>query len=131
MERLTERTKLGSLIQKSTVSARNMIDKLGAYEDAEEQGLLLRLPVAIGSDVYFIPSKANYGLNILHNHEEFNKVYHQKIARLHFTESGWYAEGNLNLEYGVVDRLFADKLYKGTWFLTKEEAEQALKQMGE
>lgn len=103
-----------------------MMHKLADYEDAEEQGLILRLPVAIGSDVYYIPSKANYGLNILYNHEEFNKVYHQKIARLHFTESGWYAEGNLNLEYGVVDRLFVDKLYKETWFLTKEEAEQAL-----
>lgn len=109
----------------------NVLEEYKEYKRFEEQGLLLRLPVAIGSDVYFIPSKANYGLNILHNHEEFNKVYHQKIARLHFTESGWYAEGNLNLEYGVVDRLFVDKLYKGTWFLTKEEAEQALKQMGE
>ena len=106
-------------------------ERLKAYEDAEEQGLLLRLPVAIGSDVYYIPSKAHYGLNVLHNREEFNRVYHQKISRLHFTESGWYAEGNLNLEYGVVDRLFVDKLYKETWFLSQEEAEQALKQMGE
>lgn len=105
--------------------------KLADYEDAEEQGLLLRLPIAIGSDVYFIPSKVNYDLNVLHHHEECNRVYHQKIARIHFIENGWYVEGNLNLEYGVVDRIFVDKLYKETWFLTKEEAEQALKQMGE
>lgn len=104
-------------------------EQLKVYEDAEEQGLLVKLPCAIGSDIYYIPSKANYGLNILHHHEEFNRVYHQKIARLHFTENGWYVEGNLNLEYGVVDRIFVDKLYKETWFLTKEEAEQALKQI--
>lgn len=33
MERLTEYTKLGSLIQKGNISTRQMIDKLGAYED--------------------------------------------------------------------------------------------------
>lgn len=33
MERLTEYTKLGSLIQKGNTSTRQMIDKLGAYED--------------------------------------------------------------------------------------------------
>lgn len=106
-----------------------MAQKLKFYEDAEEKGLLLRLPVAIGSDVYFIPTKANYGLNVLHHHEEFNRVYHQKIARIHFTENGWYAEGNLNLEYGVVDKIFVDKLYEETWFLDKEEAERKLAEM--
>ena len=104
-------------------------DKLAEYEDLEEQGLLLKLPVAIGSDVYFIPSKANFGLNVLHHHEEFNRVYHQKIARIHFTENRWYAEGNLNLEYGLVDRVFVDKLYKETWFLTEQEAQSALEKM--
>ena len=102
---------------------------IAEYERMEEQGLLVKLPCAIGSDIYFIPSNAQFGLNILHNHEEFNRVYHQKIARLHFVESGWYVEGNINLEYGVVDRLFIDKSYKETWFLTQEEAEQELEKM--
>ena len=105
------------------------LDKLKEYQRLEEQGLLLKSEVAIGSDVYFIPSKANFGLNVLHHHEEFNRVYHQKIARIHFTESGWYAEGNLNLEYGLVDRVFVDKLYKVTWFLTEQEAQSALEKM--
>lgn len=108
---------------------REEMKKLKAYKDAEEQGLLLRLPVAIGSDVFFIPSKANFGLNVLHHLEELNIVYHQKIARLHVTENGWYAEGNLNFEFGVADRLFTDKLYRETWFLTKEEAEHALEKL--
>ena len=106
-----------------------LAEKLKVYEDAEEQGLIVKLPCAIGSDVYFIPSKAHYDLNVLHKHEEFNRVYHQKIARLHFTENGWYAEGNLNLEHGLVDRIFVDKLYKETWFLSQEEAKQALAEM--
>lgn len=97
---------------------------------SEEQGLLLRLPVAIGSDVYFIPSKVNYELNVLRKHEENNRVYHQQVANIVFNERGWYSECNLDLAYGT-DHILVDKLYKETWFLTKEEADQALKQMGE
>ena len=36
MKRLTERTQLGSLIQKDNVSTRMMLDKLGEIEDLEE-----------------------------------------------------------------------------------------------
>lgn len=61
-------------------------EKLKDYEDAEEQGLHLRLPCGIGSDVYIIPSKVNYELNILSLHPENNKVYHQKVALITFTE---------------------------------------------
>lgn len=117
------------MLAESSPKYEEIYRKLAEYEDAEEQGLLVKLPCAIGSDIYFIPSKAHFGLNILHKHEEFNRVYHQKIARLHFVESGWYVEGNLNLEYGVVDRIFVDKSYKETWFLSQEEAEQELEKM--
>ncbi len=40
-------------------------NRLADYEDAEEQGLLLRLPCGIGADVYSIPSKTNFILNLL------------------------------------------------------------------
>ena len=42
--------------------ARLAIAKLAEYEDLEEQGKLLKLPVAVGDTVYVIPSKANYKL---------------------------------------------------------------------
>ena len=38
----------------SVKAAQDVIDKLGAYEDAEEQGLLCRLPCKVGTDVYYI-----------------------------------------------------------------------------
>ena len=104
-------------------------DKLADYEDAEEQGLVFRLPVAIGSDVYFIPSKVNYDLNVLSEHEENNRVYHQQVTRIVFTVRGWYLELDKNFEYGV-GHILVDKFYKETWFLEKGEAEQALKKMG-
>lgn len=54
MDRLTERTQLGSLIQKRNVSTRQIIDKLGQFEDAEEQGRLLSLPIDEDTPVYSI-----------------------------------------------------------------------------
>ena len=103
---------------------------LKAYEDAEEQGLMKILPVSIGSDVYFIPSKTNYKLNVLNGYEQNNRIYHQNVANIVFNKRGWYLELDKNLEHGI-DHILVDEFYKETWFTTKEEAEQALKQMGE
>lgn len=36
---------------------KKMIRKLAAYEDLEEQGLLVRLPVPLGSKVYWISTR--------------------------------------------------------------------------
>lgn len=103
-------------------------EKLKRYEDAEEQGLLLSLPCGIGSDVYIIPSKINCELNILSLHPENNKVYHQKVALITFTEKGWYMECDKDREYAT-DRILSEKMYKETWFLSQEEAEAKLKEM--
>lgn len=104
------------------------LKKLQEYEDLEEQGLLLRLPCGIGADVYFIPSKTNFKLNILNDKPQFNRVYHQNVARITFIRNGWYMECDKDLEYAT-DHILVDKLYKETWFLTQAEAEQRLKEM--
>lgn len=98
------------------------------YKVAEEQDLMFRLPCGIGDDVYFIPSKTNYKLNILQGHPEINRVYHQNVERITYTPTGWYLECDKDLEYAT-DNILVDKLYKETWFLTQEEAEQKLKEM--
>ena len=102
--------------------------KLAAYEDADEQGLLFRLPCVIGSDVYMIPSKINYKLNILSLHPENNKVYHQKVDLITFSENGWYIKCDKDREYAI-ERILSEKMYKETWFLSQEEAEAKLKEM--
>ena len=99
--------------------------KLKVYEDAEEQGLLLRLPCKIGDDVYTIPSKVNYDLNVLSKHEENNRVYHQKAYSVTLEDGHWYIECDKDYEYGT-GRILLDSFYKVTWFLSKEEAEKAL-----
>ena len=102
--------------------------KLKDYEDAEEHGLILRLPCGIGSDVYMIPSKINYKLNILSLHPENNKVYHQKVDLITFTENGWYIKCDKDREYAI-ERILSEKMYKETWFLSQAEAEAKLKEM--
>lgn len=103
-----------------------LVTELMEYRNLEEQGLLPQLPCSIGSDVYFIPSKVVFELNKLNGHEENNRVYHQKVSKIVFTERGWYLECDQDLEYGT-DHILVDKLYKETWFLSQAKAEEALK----
>ena len=105
-----------------------LLEALGKYEDAEEQGLLLRLPCGIGADVYFIPSETNFKLNILNDKPQFNRVYHQNVARITFIRNGWYMECDKDLQYAT-GNILVDKMYKETWFLSQAEAEQKLKEM--
>ena len=132
MERLTERIdnvpdgESGVWVkQHDYISA---AEKLADYEDAEEQGLLLRLLCGIFSDLYMIPIKINYKLNILSLHPENNRVYHQKVALITFTENGWYIKCDKDREYAI-ERILSEKMYKETWFLSQEEAEAKLEEM--
>lgn len=77
---------------------KEILEKLGEYEDAEEQGLLLRLPCKVGDTVY---SVVKDGLQII----------------------------ELKFSLELYARRMSD--FGKTVFLTKEEAERALKQMGE
>ena len=82
------------------------IDKLAAYEDAEEQRLLVRLPCKVGDRVYRI-----------HTHDHIEEQY---IMAINVSASGvWYWD-----ETGRETPV--EKIGK-TVFLSREEAEAALK----
>lgn len=101
------------------------LNKLGEYEKAEEQGLLVRLPCKVRDDVYIIPSPSVYGLNIVNGYERNNKVYHQHISSITFTDGHWYA--TTREEYGNYnEKVLNDIGFGMTWFLTREEAEKKL-----
>lgn len=58
MERLTEKVGEHFIARQERLNGKivgnqTCLDKLGELEDAEEQGLLLRLPVAVGTKVYY------------------------------------------------------------------------------
>lgn len=104
------------------------LEKLANYEDLEEQGLLVRLPVKIGDDIYKIPSKVNYDLNVLNGYKANNRVYHQKVYSIVFSQRGWFIQCDKDSIYAP-NVICLDVEYGKTWFLTREEAEKKLEVM--
>lgn len=125
MERLTYS---GTREANNAATIREIINKLCDYENAEEEGLLVSLPCKVGDDVYIIPSPTNLRLNILAGYEENNRVYHQHIGSITFTDGHWYATSRE--EYGIYsEKVLNDIAFGTTWFLTRKEAEKKLEEM--
>ena len=100
----------------SCYSTRKIIERLAEYEDLEEQGLLLRLPCKIGSILYEpIDNQINeyyiIGLrfDIKRSKFMYEVTYHVGLD--------WY---NTTCDFDYINDVV---------FLTKEEAEQKLKEM--
>lgn len=90
---------------------KEILEKLGQYEDAEEQGLLLRLPCKIGDRVYSVT-------------RDFISEY--TICSIEKYNEGFFF--NWRCEKGIYINIrgFTDYDIGKTVFLTREEAEQAL-----
>ena len=113
MERLTYRTTKGEAMGNSSVAdIGDILEKLAEYEDLDEQGLLLRLPVPIGTTVYKFEPLAK-------GPKRYIKT---TITRYEvFDDSIWFTFAN-GLGRNIED--FGEYV-----FLTQEEAEQKLKEM--
>lgn len=95
-----------------------LINKLAAYEDAEEQGWLLRLPCKVGDTVYAFLSTCNYFTECQINKIELKPTLYGNTC--YFLEPIGHR--------GCLYRCFEDDFGK-TVFLTKEEAEAKLKEI--
>lgn len=91
-------------------------EKLAEYEDAEERGLLLRLPCKIGDIVYALSFSRDEG-----------RLFECVVKTVNICSEENYAVAHCE-ELGLGVTLFFDRFGK-TVFLTKEEAEQALAEM--
>ncbi len=126
-KRLIDAYKLEDLVRNNSARYHHADDVIAAIAGQPTVDAVV-LPCKIGDDVYNIPSKVNFDLNVLANHKENNRVHHQRVAEIVFNQNGWYMRGSLDKEYGT-DRILVDRFYNETWFLTKEEAESALAKM--
>lgn len=96
------------------------IKKLADYEDAEEQGLLLRLPCKVGDAVYFF---LEYGEGFC--------ITKAEVKRIELLKS---VMGNIRYlvepvsRRGILFKYYDDEFGRRI-FLTQESAEQALKEM--
>ena len=119
MERLTVKRKDGrwALANSANMSQVEMMDKiplaknrLAAYEDAEEHGLLVWLPVKSGDTVYQLRDKKHaLGVGVHPRHISCVCVYGNDWIAIH--------QG---------DKPCTKKDLGKTWFLSREEAEAAL-----
>lgn len=94
----------------------DLLDKLGAYEDKQEQGLLIELPCKVGDKLYQIKKDELYELIFIGLvYDIFNKEWALEFAV------------QIGLEWHKITRT-KERIGK-TIFLTRPEAEEALARM--
>ena len=104
-----------------------LLEALGKYEDAEEQGLLLRLPCKVGDTVYCIYERYT---KCSENEQEFDEYSCQGCECLECdSHKEFYVQSQKTYSFDwIVSNL---KRFGKTVFLTKTEAEQKLKEIEE
>ena len=101
------------MLAESSPKYEEIYRKLADYEDAEKKGLLLRLPCKVGDTVYCF----GFGGEIIEG--VCKAIQIDEKYKMVFIEGKDFCFWKMFEKFGK------------TVFLTKEEAEQALKQMGE
>lgn len=114
--RLTKKSivkEIGYVVDNPTVErCVNVIDKLGEYEDAEENGLLVRLPCKVGDTVWIVDENSN----------EFDGIDECRVSQVIWNGTFFALIFDKDC-YG-----YSESYIGKTVFLTREEAEQALKE---
>lgn len=125
MERLTERYDVAPngesdvwVKQHDYISAAR---KLAEYEDLEEQGLLVRLPVLIGTKVYTIASMFDCVFDY-DNCKATQKRKYEEDIQCEYERKSYYVK---EIEFISIMK---DSIGKSI-FLTREEAEKKLEKM--
>ena len=107
---------------KAVVLTDDDVDRWNGYKNAEEQGLMLRLPCKVGDTIYV---NGVLGVGEAEEYKVIRVDYHSNLAT---NRSEFYIEALL-----VVDPRnsigFYDKEIGKTVFFTKAEAEQKLKEL--
>ena len=131
MERLTERSDNSDMVwfkdhengnmrlepcEMTARHSRMAIEKLAAYEDAEEQKLLLRLPCKVGDTVY----KVNKASKKISKHKVL-KIEIEKMEGTAFTTQIWFENHDFTFSHRFGEVIF----------FSRAEAEAKLKEMEE
>ena len=100
-----------------------LIERLGKYEDLEEQGRLIKLPCKVGDTVYV---NGVLGCGEAERYRVIRVDYHSTLGT---GRNEFYIEALLCADPDSVIT-FYDKQFGKTVFLTKSEAEVKLKELG-
>lgn len=111
-----------NLTEGLTDSMGTALNRLSAYEDAEEQGLLVRLPCKVGDKVYFINWTFDSEIcpaTVIKIEINLFTPEHPLWLRIEYTSKRLGTH-----EYHAT----SDSMLNKTVFLTREKAEKALKE---
>lgn len=97
------------------------IEKLATYEDLEEQGLLVRLPVATGTNVYVVGSFLDCIYDYEHC-EATQKWKCEEYVQCEYEKKKYYVK---EIKFTSIMKNSIGK----SIFLTREEAEEKLEEM--
>ena len=141
MERLTKRINLGNgrytidfsnercgeFLTDHKSGVRALFEKLAAYEDAEEQGLLIRLPCRVGSKCYAVHKTCSDD-----GYEKKGEYFPSASTCMYYCDAkecdAEYCICESGL-YSIQSVLMNEKYIGKSIFLTREEAEKALAEM--
>lgn len=152
MERLTERTEDGILVKENyeKESLKTLyscygekpnsyysnceegycaMEKLADYEDAEEQGRLIKLPCKVGDTVYVVTSPFNVFDDIEYDENMKDEVYESYVSSITFYECGEQYRIYAKATNHFIGAYFRECDFGKTVFLTKSEAEAKLKEL--
>lgn len=133
MERLTRRSYNGTAIYatpsgepvKWENNRHKVLQKLADYEDAEEQGLLLRLPCKVGDTVWVVTSPFNVFDDIEYDEDMKDEVYEAFISSVTFYECGEQYRIYAKATNHFIGAYFRKCDFGKSVFLTREEAKLA------
>nr|DAQ56201.1 MAG TPA: hypothetical protein [Caudoviricetes sp.] len=129
MERLTNSDKeIPTLIDNAEYWLK-LYFKLKDFEDAEEQGLLLKLPCKVGDTVWVVTSPFNVFDDIEYEKNMRNEVYEAFVSSVTFYKNGEQYRISAKVTNHFIGAYFQKCDFGKTVFLTKEEAEAKLKEM--
>lgn len=115
MERLTERTGEGQAIPRMDLKNnghQRCMERLAEYEDLEEQNRLLKLPCAVGDTAWIVFE---------------GEIFKCMVSKFDIARNGIFPMLRINETLETIS--VSTKTLEKTWFLTKEEAEAALKEL--
>lgn len=139
MERLTEKSDKmiwfkdqGLKIEPCEMNShhcRMILEKLVDYEEAEEQGLLARLPCKVGDTVWVVTSPIN-----VFDYDKYDGDAEYEVYESFLSSVSYYASGEQFRIYAKVTNSFIAAYFREcdfgkSIFFTREEAEKKLEEL--
>lgn len=104
------------------------LEKLAEYETAEDEGRLVVLPCKNWLDIVFGEQELFYGIDMDYIENPIREITAHNEERFTWYD-GWKTVVLKGVDENGLDREFAPEEIGKTVFLTREEAEKALKEM--